>query len=256
MTGISRAATAAEPCSCGGVTFSRGQSTMPAWAATGSTQTKNPVTTAVIAKRMSLRIALLLSRLFLLGHREFGAALALVGAAALPTICGQLSISPLPTGRIWLPGSGPPSAHGLGILGRAGGCRDGHHRAVAGRSRGRQVTFPSDLADAAAIADQVAAMARELGVLSRFEISRPVRLLGVRLDLRDAFERPPRTTATPATTRQRHPGASRSPPGGLRHIENRGLLLGSKINRPHFGLTCQRPELHQLVRPNPVVGVP
>jgi hypothetical protein len=49
---------------------------------------------------------------------------------------------------------------------------------------------------------------------------------------------------------------SRSPPGGLGHIENRGLLLGSKINRPHFGLTCQRPELHQLVRPNPVVGVP
>jgi DNA polymerase-4 len=98
------------------------------------------------------------------------------------------------------------------------------------RSKSRQVTFPSDLTDTAAIADHVAAMARELTVevsadgrlvthvgvtvrtrsfftqvktgklpeattdpgiveagarqvLARFEITRPVRLLGVRLDL-------------------------------------------------------------------------
>ena len=98
------------------------------------------------------------------------------------------------------------------------------------RSRSRQVTFPSDLADPTVIADEVATLARDLcveitkdgrqathvgvivrtrtfftqvktgklpeattdkdiveagarQVLARFEIARPVRLLGVRLDL-------------------------------------------------------------------------
>jgi DNA polymerase IV len=130
---------------------------------------------------------------------------------------------------------GPTIGPRLGMLARGGGSRTVTAEPWLARSKSRQVTFSNDLTDAAAIADQVAAMARELAVLvradgrqvthvgitvrthtfftqvktgklpetttdpdaveagarrvlSRFEISRPVRLLGVRLDLRDAFE--------------------------------------------------------------------
>jgi DNA polymerase IV len=125
---------------------------------------------------------------------------------------------------------GPTIGPRLRILARGGGSRTVTTEPWLARSKSRQVTFPSDLTDAAAIADQVAAMARELTaevnadgrlithvgvtvrtrtfftqvktgklpemtvdpdvvetgarqVLARFEISRPVRLLGVRLDL-------------------------------------------------------------------------
>jgi DNA polymerase IV len=126
---------------------------------------------------------------------------------------------------------GPTIGPRLRILARGGDSRTITTKPWLARSRSRQVTFPSDLTDTAVIADQVAAMARELTaevradhrqvthvgvtvrtrtfftqvktgklpevttdpdiveagarrVLSRFEISRPVRLLGVRLDLR------------------------------------------------------------------------
>ena len=125
---------------------------------------------------------------------------------------------------------GPTIGPRLRILARGGDSRTITTEPWLARSRSRQVTFPSDLTDTAVIADQVAAMARELTaevradhrqvmhvgvtvrtrtfftqvktgklpevttdpdiveagarrVLSRFEISRPVRLLGVRLDL-------------------------------------------------------------------------
>jgi DNA polymerase IV len=125
---------------------------------------------------------------------------------------------------------GPTIGPRLRMLARGGGSRTITTAPWLARSKSRQVTFPSDLTDTAVIADQVAAMARELTaevradhrqvmhvgvtvrtrtfftqvktgklpevttdpdiveagarrVLSRFEISRPVRLLGVRLDL-------------------------------------------------------------------------
>ena len=125
---------------------------------------------------------------------------------------------------------GPTIGPRLRILARGGGSRTVTTEPWLARSKSRQVTFPSDLTDAAAIADQVGAIARELTaeisadgrlithvgvtvrtrtfftqvktgklpeitidpdvveagarqVLARFEISRPVRLLGVRLDL-------------------------------------------------------------------------
>jgi DNA polymerase IV len=125
---------------------------------------------------------------------------------------------------------GPTSGPRLRVLARGGSARTVATEPWLARSKSRQVTFPSDLTDAAVIADQVAAMARELTaevgasgrqvthvgvtvrtrtfftqiktsklpetttdpdiveagarrVLARFEINRPVRLLGVRLDL-------------------------------------------------------------------------
>ena len=125
---------------------------------------------------------------------------------------------------------GPTIGPHLRRLARGGGSRMITTEPWLARSKSRQVTYPSDLTDTAAIADQVAAMARELTaevtadgrlvthvgvtvrtktfftqiktgklpepttdpdiveagarrVLARFEITRPVRLLGVRLDL-------------------------------------------------------------------------
>jgi DNA polymerase IV len=125
---------------------------------------------------------------------------------------------------------GPTIGPHLRRLARGGGSRTITTEPWLARSKSRQVTYPNDLTDTAAIADQVVAMARELtaevtadgrlvthvgvtvrtktfftqiktgklpeatadpniveagarGVLSRFEITRPVRLLGVRLDL-------------------------------------------------------------------------
>jgi DNA polymerase-4 len=125
---------------------------------------------------------------------------------------------------------GPTIGPQLRRLARGGGSRMITTEPWLARSKSRQVTYPSDLTDTAAIADQVAAMARELTaevtadgrlvthvgvtvrtktfftqiktgklpepttdpdiveagarrVLARFEITRPVRLLGVRLDL-------------------------------------------------------------------------
>ena len=68
------------------------EAVMPAWATAGS-QTRNPVTTAAIAKRMSLRIALLLSRLFLLGHKEFGAAYVVVRCSRSVGVLGRIGQS-------------------------------------------------------------------------------------------------------------------------------------------------------------------
>ena len=125
---------------------------------------------------------------------------------------------------------GPTTGPRLRILARGGGSRTVTTEPWLARSKSRQVTFPTDLTEPSAIADQVAAMARELcaevaadgrrvthvgvtvrtrsfftqvktgklpetttdpaiveagarRVLDRFEITRPVRLLGVRLDL-------------------------------------------------------------------------
>jgi DNA polymerase-4 len=125
---------------------------------------------------------------------------------------------------------GPAIGPHLRRLARGGGSRTITTEPWLARSKSRQVTYPSDLTDTAAIADQIAAMARELTaavdadgrlvthvgvtvrtktfftqiktgklpeattdpdiveagarrVLARFEITRPVRLLGVRLDL-------------------------------------------------------------------------
>jgi DNA polymerase IV len=125
---------------------------------------------------------------------------------------------------------GPTIGPHLRRLARGGGSRMITTEPWLARSKSRQVTYPSDLTDTAAIADQVAAMVRELTaevtaddrivthvgvtvrtktfftqiktgklpepttdpdiveagarrVLARFEITRPVRLLGVRLDL-------------------------------------------------------------------------
>jgi DNA polymerase-4 len=125
---------------------------------------------------------------------------------------------------------GPTIGPHLRRLARGGGSRTITTEPWLARSKSRQVTYPSDLIDTGAIADQVAAMARELTaevtangrlvthvgvtvrtktfftqiktgklpesttdpdiveaaarrVLARFEITRPVRLLGVRLDL-------------------------------------------------------------------------
>jgi DNA polymerase IV len=125
---------------------------------------------------------------------------------------------------------GPTIGPHLRRLARGGGSRTITTEPWLARSKSRQVTFPSDLTDAAVIADHVAAMTRELTaevssdgrlvthvgvtvrtrsfftqvktgklpeitsdpdiveagarqVLARFEITRPVRLLGVRLDL-------------------------------------------------------------------------
>jgi DNA polymerase IV len=125
---------------------------------------------------------------------------------------------------------GPTIGPHLRRLARGGGSRMITTEPWLARSKSRQVTYPSDLTDTAAIADQVVAMARELTaevtadgrlvthvgvtvrtktfftqiktgklpepttdpdiveagarrVLARFEITRPVRLLGVRLDL-------------------------------------------------------------------------
>jgi DNA polymerase-4 len=125
---------------------------------------------------------------------------------------------------------GPTIGPHLRRLARGGRSRTITTEPWLARSKSRQVTFPSDLTDAAVIADHVAAMARELTaevssdgrlvthvgvtvrtrsfftqvktgklpetttdpdiieagarqVLARFEITRPVRLLGVRLDL-------------------------------------------------------------------------
>jgi DNA polymerase IV len=125
---------------------------------------------------------------------------------------------------------GPTIGPQLRRLARGGGSRTITTEPWLARSKSRQVTFPSDLTEAAVIAEHVAAMARELTtevtsngrlvthvgvtirtrsfftqvktgklpeitsdadvveagarrVLARFEITRPVRLLGVRLDL-------------------------------------------------------------------------
>jgi DNA polymerase IV len=125
---------------------------------------------------------------------------------------------------------GPTIGPRLRVLACGGSSRTVTTEPWLARSKSRQVTFPSDLTDAAVIADQVGSMARELTaevraggrevthvgvtvrtrtfftqiktgklpetttdpdiveagarrVLSRFEIGRPVRLLGVRLDL-------------------------------------------------------------------------
>ena len=125
---------------------------------------------------------------------------------------------------------GPTSGPRLRVLARGGGSRTVTTEAWLARSKSHQVTFPEDLTDPTAIADQIAAMARQLcaevaadgrqvthvgvvvrtrtfftrvltgklpeittdpdvveagarRVLERFEITRPVRLLGVRLDL-------------------------------------------------------------------------
>jgi DNA polymerase-4 len=125
---------------------------------------------------------------------------------------------------------GPTTGPHLRRLARGGGSRTITTEPWLARSKSRQVTFPSDLTDAAVIADHVVAMGRELTaevasdgrfvthvgvtirtrsfftqvktgklpeatsdpdiveggarrVLERFEITRPVRLLGVRLDL-------------------------------------------------------------------------
>lgn len=125
---------------------------------------------------------------------------------------------------------GPTIGPRLRILARGGTSRTITTEPWLPRSKSRQVTFPSDLTDPAAIADHVAALARELTVevsadgrvvthvgvtvrtrsfftqvktgklsevttdpgiveagarrvLARFEITRPVRLLGVRLEL-------------------------------------------------------------------------
>ena len=125
---------------------------------------------------------------------------------------------------------GPTIGPRLRVLARGGSSRTITTEPWLARSRSRQVTYPSDLTDLDAIADEVAAMARELceainadgrqvthvgvtvrtrsfftqvktaklaevttdpdvieagarTVLARFDINRPVRLLGVRLDL-------------------------------------------------------------------------
>ena len=125
---------------------------------------------------------------------------------------------------------GPTIGPRLRALARGGSSRTITTEPWLARSKSRQVTFPSDLTDPDTIADQVAAMARELceeikadgrqathvgvtvrtrsfftqvktgklpevttdpkiveagarTVLTRFDINRPVRLLGVRLDL-------------------------------------------------------------------------
>jgi DNA polymerase IV len=125
---------------------------------------------------------------------------------------------------------GPTIGPRLRVLARGGGSRVIAVEPWVARSKSRQVTFAEDLTEPAAIADRVAAMARELcaevaadgrrvthvgvtvrtrtfftqvktgklpetttdpdvveagarRVLERFEITRPVRLLGVRLDL-------------------------------------------------------------------------
>jgi DNA polymerase-4 len=127
----------------------------------------------------------------------------------------------------WL---GPTIGPRLRVLARGGSARTITTEPWLARSKSRQVTFPSDLADPDTIAGEVAAMARELceeiradgrrathvgvtvrtrsfftqvktgklpeattdpkiveagarAVLARFDINRPVRLLGVRLDL-------------------------------------------------------------------------
>jgi DNA polymerase IV len=125
---------------------------------------------------------------------------------------------------------GPTIGPRLRVLARGGSSRTITTEPWLARSKSRQVTFPSDLTDLAAIGAEVAAMARELceettadgrqvthvgvtvrtrsfftqvktgklpevttdpevveagalAVLARFDINRPVRLLGVRLDL-------------------------------------------------------------------------
>jgi DNA polymerase IV len=125
---------------------------------------------------------------------------------------------------------GPTIGPRLRVLARGGSSRAIATEPWLARSKSRQVTFASDLTDADAIGQEVAAMARELcaeikadgrqvthvgvtvrtrsfftrvktgklseattdpkiieagarAVLARFEIDRPVRLLGVRLDL-------------------------------------------------------------------------
>jgi DNA polymerase IV len=125
---------------------------------------------------------------------------------------------------------GPTIGPHLHVLARGGGSRTVTAEPWVARSKSRQVTFPADLTNPRVIADQVAAMARDLcaeitndgrrathvgvtvrtrtfftqvktgklpepttdkdvveagarRVLARFEITRPVRLLGVRLDL-------------------------------------------------------------------------
>jgi DNA polymerase-4 len=125
---------------------------------------------------------------------------------------------------------GPTIGPRLRVLARGGSARNIATEPWLARSKSRQVTFPSDLADPDTIAGEVAAMARELceairadgrhathvgvtvrtrsfftqvktgklpevttdpevveagalAVLARFDINRPVRLLGVRLDL-------------------------------------------------------------------------
>ena len=125
---------------------------------------------------------------------------------------------------------GPTSGPRLRLLARGGGSRTVTVEPWVARSKSRQVTFASDLTDPGVIADQVAALARDLceeitkggrqathvavtvrtrtfftqvktcklpevttdmdivqaaarQVLARFVITRPVRLLGVRLDL-------------------------------------------------------------------------
>jgi DNA polymerase-4 len=125
---------------------------------------------------------------------------------------------------------GPTIGPRLRVLARGGSSRTITTEPWLARSKSRQVTFPSDLTDADAIGDEVAAMARDLcaaikaegrqvthvgvtvrtrsfftqvktgklpevttdpeivqagarAVLARFDIKRPVRLLGVRLDL-------------------------------------------------------------------------
>jgi len=125
---------------------------------------------------------------------------------------------------------GPTIGPSLRVLARGGGSRAVSAEPWTARSKSREVTFPTDLTDPRAIADQVSAMARDLcadiindgrqathvgvtvrtrtfftqvktgklpeattdaelvaaaarRVLARFEITRPVRLLGVRLDL-------------------------------------------------------------------------
>jgi DNA polymerase-4 len=75
----------------------------------------------------------------------------------------------------WL---GPTIGPRLGTLARGGGSRTVTAEPWLARSKSRQVTFPSDLTDAAAIADQVAAMARELAVEVRAD-GRQVTHVGV-----------------------------------------------------------------------------
>jgi DNA polymerase-4 len=128
---------------------------------------------------------------------------------------------------------GPTIGPRLRVLARGGSSRTITTEPWLARSKSRQVTFPSDLTDADALGDEVAAMARDLcaaikaegrqvthvgvtvrtrsfftqvktgklpevttdpeivqagarAVLARFDIKRPVRLLGVRLDLAPA----------------------------------------------------------------------
>jgi DNA polymerase-4 len=143
---------------------------------------------------------------------------------------------------------GPAIGPRLRALARGGGSRTITTAPWLARSKSRQVTYPSDLTDSAAIAHEIAAMARELcsevaadgrhvthvgvvvrtrsfftqvktgklsrvttdpeiveagarAVLSRFEIKRPVRLLGVRLDLE--MPTPDTTAHAPADRRPR-----------------------------------------------------